>query len=69
MKRLIVIALAAVMVLALIGGTVMAKTPVGQKATDSRFKDKRFTKHALQGVAEKDYQALKRFERRVRGVR
>ncbi len=47
----------------------MAKTPVGQKTTDSRFKDKHFTKRDLQGVAEKDYQALKRFERRVRGER
>ncbi len=47
----------------------MAKTPVGKKATDSPFKDKRFTKHDLLGVTEKDKQARKDFGRRVRGER
>ncbi len=47
----------------------MAKTPVGQKATDSRFKDKRFTKRDLKGVASKDNQARKDFQRKVRGER
>ncbi len=47
----------------------MAKTPVGKKATDSPFKDKRFTKHDLLGVAKKDEQARKDFGRRVRGER
>ena len=40
----------------------MAKTPVGKKATDSPFKDKRFTKHDLRGVAKKDEQARKDFD-------
>lgn len=47
----------------------MAKTPVGEKATDSPFKDKRFTKRHLKGVIKKDNQALKDFGRRVRGER
>ena len=47
----------------------MAKTPAGEKATDSPYKDKRFTKHDLLGVTEKDKQALKDFGRRVRGER
>ncbi len=45
----------------------MAKTPIGKRATDVPYKDKRFTKHDLQGVNEKDIKALKDFQRRVRG--
>jgi hypothetical protein len=47
----------------------MAKTPAGKKATDSPYKDKRFTKNDLQGVRRKDEQALKDFGRKVRGER
>ena len=47
----------------------MAKTPIGKKATDSQFKDKRFTVHDLEGVAKKDNQARKNFQRKVRGER
>jgi hypothetical protein len=45
----------------------MAKTPIEKIATDVPYKDKRFTKHDLKGVKEKDSQALKDFQRRVRG--
>lgn len=45
----------------------MAKTPIGKKATDVPFKDKRFTKHDLEGVNQKELQALKDFQRKVRG--
>ena len=47
----------------------MAKTPAGQKATDSRFKDKRFIKDDLQGVRKKEDQARKSYQRKVRGER
>ncbi len=47
----------------------MSKTPAGEKSTDSQYKDKRFTKHDLQGVKAKDKQAIKDFGRRVRGER
>lgn len=45
----------------------MAKTRAGKKATDSPYKDKRFTKHDLQSVRKKDEQALKDFQGKVRG--
>ncbi len=45
----------------------MAKTPIGEKATDVPYKDKRFTKHDLDGVKQKENQALKDFQRKVRG--
>jgi hypothetical protein len=47
----------------------MAKTPAGKKATDSPYKDRRFTKHDLQGVRKKEEHALKDFQRKVRGGR
>jgi hypothetical protein len=47
----------------------MAKTPVGKEATDSPFKDKRHTVHDLEGVRKKEEQAIKHFQRRVRGER
>lgn len=45
----------------------MAKTNIGKKTTDSPFKDKRFTKNDLKGVAQKEQQAIKNFGRRLRG--
>ena len=51
------------------GVNKMAKTPVGEKATDSQFKDKRFIVHDLKGVAKKDDQARKDFQCKVRGER
>jgi hypothetical protein len=45
----------------------MAKTPVGEKSTDSRFKDKRHTVHHLEGVRKKDEQAPRDFGHKVRG--
>jgi hypothetical protein len=45
----------------------MTKTTIEKIATDVPYKDKRFTKHDLKGVKEKDSQALKDFQRRVRG--
>ena len=47
----------------------MEKTPVGKKATDSPYKDKRHTVDDLEGVRKKEKQAIKRFQRRVRGER
>jgi len=47
----------------------MAKTPIGKKATDSPYKDKRYTVNDLDGVRKKDEQARKNFQRRVRGER
>jgi hypothetical protein len=49
------------------GVNEMAKTPIGEKATDVPYKDKRFTKNDLAGVKQKETQAIKDFHRKVRG--
>jgi hypothetical protein len=51
------------------GANEMAKTPAGEKATDSQYKDRRYTVNDLEGVRKKEEKAIKHFQRRFRGER